>query len=145
MRTIRISKRTVEGLPAGTADLDFFDEDLKGFGVRVRPSGRKTYFVLKRHREVLRRFTIGPHGAITPELARIKAKEIIAQLAIGKNPSEAKDSIQQSISVRSLSERFLAEYVPFHCKPSTVACCRFSGHAPKLTQLFFQLWSRTWT
>ena len=58
LRTIRISKRTVESLQVGTADLDFFDEDLKGFGVRVRISGRKTYFVLKRHREVLRRFTI---------------------------------------------------------------------------------------
>ena len=49
----------------------------------------------------------------------MKAKEIVAQLTVGKNPSEAKDSIRQSISVRTLGDRFLTEYVPFHCKPST--------------------------
>ena len=53
------------------------------------------------------------------ELARIKAKEIISQLAMGSNPSEAKDSLRNSITVKSLCERFLAEYVTFHCKAST--------------------------
>jgi integrase len=119
LKAIRISKRVVDDLKPGSGDLDFFDDDLKGFGVRVRASGRKTYFVLMRYRGVLKRFTMGPHGAITPELARMKAKGIISQLAVGQNPSEAKDSIRQSITVRSLCERFLAEYVPFHCKPST--------------------------
>lgn len=119
MKSVRISKRQVDMLLPGDHDLDFFDDIIKGFGVRVRTSGRKTYFVLMRHQGVLRRFTIGPHGPISPELARNKAKEIIAQIAVGKNPSEAKDSIRQSISVRTLCDRFLAEYVPFHCKPST--------------------------
>ena len=123
MKAIRISKRVVDSLEPGSTDLDFFDDDLKGFGVRVRTSGRKSYFVLMRHHGVLKQFTIGPHGAITTELARIKAKEIIAQLAVGNNPSEAKDSIRQSITVRSLCERFLAEYVPFHCKASTAKEC----------------------
>lgn len=118
-RILHISKRQVDALMPTERDLDFFDDDLKGFGVRVRTSGRKTYFVLMRHRGVLRRFTIGPHGAVSPELARTKAKEIIAQLAIGNNPSEAKDAIRQSISVRALADRFMAEYVPFHCKAST--------------------------
>ena len=119
VKSVRISKRQVDVLLPGERDLDFFDDDLKGFGIRVRKSGRKTYFVMMRHQGVLRRFTIGSHGPISPELARMKAKEIIAQLAVGKNPSEAKDSIRQSISVRTLGDRFLAEYVPFHCKPST--------------------------
>jgi integrase len=119
LKAIRISKRVVDTLEPGTTDLDFFDDDLKGFGVRVRTSGRKSYFVLMRFHGVLKRFTIGPHGAITTELARIKAKEIISQLAMGNNPSEAKDSLRNSVTVRSLCERFLAEYVPFHCKPST--------------------------
>ncbi|MEP7171898.1 MAG: site-specific integrase [Aestuariivirga sp.] len=118
-RILHISKRQVDALVPTERDLDFFDDDLKGFGVRVRTSGRKTYFVLMRHRGVLRRFTIGAHGAVSPELARNKAKGIIAQLAIGNNPSEAKDAIRRSISVRALADRFMAEYVPFHCKAST--------------------------
>ena len=48
LKAIRISKRIVDALESGTTDLDFFDDDLKGFGVRVRTSGRKSYFVLMR-------------------------------------------------------------------------------------------------
>ena len=59
MKAIRISKRVVDTLEPGTTDLDFFDDDLKGFGVRVRTSGRKSYFVLMRFHGVLKRFTLG--------------------------------------------------------------------------------------
>jgi hypothetical protein len=36
---IKISKRTVEALGPQDREIDYFDEDLKGFGIRVRLSG----------------------------------------------------------------------------------------------------------
>jgi integrase len=116
---IKISKRIVEALEVQDRDVDHFDEDLKGFGVRVRPSGRKTYFVMMRHKCVMRRFTIGSHGAVTAEAARLKAKQIISDLAIDKNPTAEQDAVRNSVTVRSLGERFIDEYVPCHLKPST--------------------------
>jgi integrase len=116
---IKISKRIVEALEVQDRDVDHFDEDLKGFGVRVRPSGRKTYFVMMRHKCVMRRFTIGSHGAVTAEAARLKAKQIISDLAIDKNPTSEQDAVRNSVTVRSLGERFTDEYVPCHLKPST--------------------------
>ena len=116
---IKISKRTVEALEVQNRDVDHFDDDLKGFGVRVRPSGRKTYFVMMRHKCVMRRFTIGSHGAVTAEAARLKAKQIISDLAIDKNPTAEQDAVRNSVTVRSLGERFIDEYVPCHLKPST--------------------------
>lgn len=116
---IKISKRTVEALEVRDRDVDHFDDDLKGFGVRVRPSGRKTYFVMMRHKCVMRRFTIGSHGAVTAEAARLKAKQIISDLAIDKNPTAEQDAVRNSVTVRSLGERFIDEYVPCHLKPST--------------------------
>jgi integrase len=116
---IKISKRNVEALEVQDRDVDHFDEDLKGFGVRVRPSGRKTYFVMMRHKCVMRRFTIGSHGAVTAEAARLKAKQIISDLAIDKNPTAEQDAVRNSVTVRSLGERFIDEYVPCHLKPST--------------------------
>ena len=116
---IRISKRTVEALEPQDRDIDYYDEDLKGFGVRIRPSGRRTYFVMMRHKCVMRRFTIGSHGSVTPELARLKAKQIISDLAIDKNPTEVEEAVRNSVTVRSLGERFIEEYVPCHLKPST--------------------------
>ncbi len=115
---IRISKRSVGALEAQDRDVERYDEDLKGFGVRVRPSGRKTYFVMMRHRCVMRRFTIGSHGAVTAEAAWLKAKQIISDLAIDKNPTEVQETVRNSVAVRSLG----------------VACCRFRGQALKLTQ-----------
>jgi integrase len=87
--------------------------------VRVRPSGRKTYFVMMRHKCVMRRFTIGSHGAVTAEAARLKAKQIISDLAIDKNPTAEQEAVRNSVTVRSLGERFIDEYVPCHLKPST--------------------------
>ncbi len=116
---IKISKRTVEALEPSDRDVDYYDEDLKGFGVRVRPSGRKTYFVMMRHKYVMRRFTVGSHGAVAPEQARLKAKQIISDLAIDKNPTAEMEALLNAITVKSLGERFLDEYVPIHCKPST--------------------------
>ena len=92
---IKISKRTVEALESSDRDVDYYDEDLKGFGVRVRPSGRKTYFVMMRHKYVMRRFTVGSHGAVAPEQARLKAKQIISDLAIDKNPVNGGDKLCQ--------------------------------------------------
>jgi integrase len=116
---IKIYKRVVEALEVRDRDFDHFDDDLKGFGVRVRTSGRKTYFVMMRHKCVMRRFTIGPHGAVTAEAARLKAKQIISDLAIDKNPTAEQDAVRNSVTVRSLGERFIVEYVPCHLKPST--------------------------
>jgi integrase len=116
---IKISKSTVEALEPQDREVDHFDENLKGFGVSVRLSGRKTYFVMMRHRCVMRRFTIGSHGAVTAEAARLKAKQIISDLAIDKNPTEAEEAVRNSVTVRSLGERFIAEYIPYHLKPST--------------------------
>jgi len=116
---IKISKRIVEALEVQDRDVDHFDDDLKGFGVRVRTSGRKTYFVMMRHKCVMRRFTIGSHGAVTAEAARLKAKQIISDLAIDKNPTAEQDAVRNSVSVRSMGERFIDEYVPCHLKPST--------------------------
>ena len=116
---IKISRRTVEALEPMERDVDYYDEDLKGFGVRVRPSGRKTYFVMMRHKCVMRRFTVGTHGSVAPEQARLKAKQIISDLAIDKNPTAEVEALRNAITIKSLAARFLDEYVPIHCKPNT--------------------------
>ena len=67
----------------------------------------------------MRRFTIGSHGSVTSEIARLKAKQIISDLAINKNPTAEEEAVRNAITVRSLGERFIDEYLPCHLKPST--------------------------
>ena len=60
--------------------------------------------------------TIGTHGAVTPSYARVRAAEIITDARAGKDPAGRKTDAP---TMRALGRRFLDEYVPAHCKPST--------------------------
>ncbi len=60
--------------------------------------------------------TIGPHGAVSPTYARVRAAEIITDARAGKNPAGRKSGAP---TMHALGKRFLEDYVPVHCKPST--------------------------
>ena len=86
----KITKRLVDTLKPG--DRPVWDSDVKGFGVRVSSTGRKTYVVAYRPkpggRGVNKRFyLIGAHGSPeTVESARTEAKSILGKVADGEDP-----------------------------------------------------------
>ena len=45
---VRLTKRVAENLPTPTAECVVWDRDLAGFGVRLLPSGRRTYVLQRR-------------------------------------------------------------------------------------------------
>ena len=112
----KITKRTVDALVGQERERVVWDDDLKGFGVRVHPSGRRVYIVKTRYRGRVIKMTIGPHGAVTPSYARVRAAEIITDARAGKNPVGRNADAPTMIA---LGKRFLKEYVSTHCKPST--------------------------
>ena len=114
----RITKRTVDAIKPYDRERVVWDDDLKGFGVRVHPSGRKVYIVKTRYQGRIIKMTIGPHDAVSATYARVRAAEIITDARAGKNPKGRRSS---EPTMRALGERFLKEYVPNHCKPSTAA------------------------
>ena len=117
----RITKRTVDALKAGERERVVWDDDLKGFGVRVHPTGRKVYIVKTRYRGRPVKVTIGPHGAVTPAEARTRAAEIMSDARAGKDPAGRNRPDAKAPTMRELGKRFLEDYVPSHCKPSTQA------------------------
>jgi hypothetical protein len=48
MRDMRITKKVVDSLKATDNDYVAWDADLPGFGIRVRPSGAKSYIAVYR-------------------------------------------------------------------------------------------------
>ena len=112
----KITKRTVDALAGQERERVVWDDDLKGFGVRVHPSGRKVYIVKTRYRGRVIKMTIGPHGAVTPSYARVRAAEIITDARAGKNLAGRNTDAPTMIA---LGKRFLKEYVSTHCKTST--------------------------
>ena len=89
----RITKRTVDAMPLpvkGKARL--WDSELKGFCVCAYPTGRKVYVIGYRDRSTrFRWFTIGKHGdPWTAEAARIKARELLGNVATGDFPMKGR-------------------------------------------------------
>ena len=115
----KITKRTVDALEPREREHVLWDDEIKGFGVRVRPSGRKTYIVKYRDRGRVVKVTIGPHGAISPAAARARAAEIVTAARTGKDLSGRDLRDAKAPTVAELGRRFLDEYVTDHCKPNT--------------------------
>lgn len=115
----KITKRFVESLTSGGSDTDYFDDNLQGFGIRARTSGRRTYFVRHRTRNGQRRVTIGLHGPWTAETARVEATRLLGEFAAGNDPAEEKAKQKSAASVGDLGDRFIIDYVPSHLKTTT--------------------------
>ena len=111
----RISKRTVAALQSGSAEFTVWDEAVTGFGVRVRPTGAKSYVVVYRagagRGAPVRRYTIGAVNKIAPEQARERAKAILGSVAHGHDPANQKAAERNTPTVSELAERFMADHV----------------------------------
>ena len=90
----RITKRLVDAAtPVPGRDIWLWDSEIKGFGLRVRSSGRKSYVVEYRpgaggRSAPKRRHTIGIHGSPwTPDTARDEARRILGLVTQGQDPS----------------------------------------------------------
>ncbi|MGZ5095976.1 MAG: tyrosine-type recombinase/integrase [Burkholderiales bacterium] len=118
----KLTKRFVESLKPGSADLVIFDELVPGFGVRVMPSGVRSYLVQYRNTQRRsRRLTIGKHGVLTVDLARDRARKILAAARDGRDPVAEKRVFLEAPTVNVLLDRYLAEHVNKRNRASTAA------------------------
>ena len=116
---IKITKRAIDRLETDGTDRFYWDRELPGFGVRVRASGRKFFVAQYRSKGRSRRMTLGPVTAFAPEDARRRAMALLSEAKAGGDPAAQRDADRKAATVKALGERFLDEYVPAHCKPST--------------------------
>ena len=107
----KISKKSVDALlPQAGDDVVVWDDRLKGFGVRVKPSGGKTYILQYRNwNGVSRRITIGRHGETTAEQARAEAAKMLATIRLGADPAQLRKERRSAKTVAELAELWLTE------------------------------------
>jgi len=121
-----LTKVLVEKLPAKESNYTIWDDKIAGFGVRVAPSGRKTYIMKYRtHDGRQRKPKIGIHGSITCEQAREIARDWHGQLARTIDPIENQCDARQSPTVSSLCDRFIKEYVEVRKKDGGIWLDKF--------------------
>ena len=89
MATLRLNERRVDALKSRKSTYDIRDRDLKGFGVRVLPSGTKRYFVHTQHQGRRIWKIVGDAGAIGTDQARNRAKALVASIRKGNDHEAA--------------------------------------------------------
>ena len=139
----KITKRLVDGLRPGHGGKDIFrwdagDGALKGFGIRMKPSGAASYLVQYRNKEGrTRRLVIGKVGTLTPDEARILAGDALKAAAKGADPSADRHAVRGAITVSDLCDSYLAD-AKSHIKASTLAMdkSRIESHVKPLIGRF---------
>lgn len=118
----KLTKRVVDSTsPDPDRDRIVWDSELAGFGLRVRPSGRKTYVIQYRNSfGRSRRLTLGAHGVLTPDDARKQAVQNLAAVARGDDPAEERKKNRHGLTVKEAAALYLREHLIPKRKASTV-------------------------
>lgn len=103
----KLTKTMIDALAPTDTDYFVWDDALPGFGVRVWPSGKKTFLAQYRAGRRTRRMKIGTHGPLTVEEARREAKIILGDVARGEDPAEERATRRKSMTVAELCATYL--------------------------------------
>jgi integrase len=100
---MRLTERAVKDLPPpAQGALELWDDDLPGFGLRVYPSGRKTWLARWRDKSGKKRFeSAGAWPTVKAEEARRWARETLSRAAIGLPTRREENAAQEAATPAS--------------------------------------------
>ena len=129
MNSVKLTKRVVDSAEIQATRYTLFDAgdgSIKGFGLRVYPSGQKSWVFEYRagdggRRAAKKRLTIGSTTDFTPEQARKVAKQNRTLVEGGKDPQGAIAESRKALTFAELTKIFLEEHVKLKRKAGTAA------------------------
>ena len=117
MRNLPLNQSRVDRLKPRNSTYDIRDTDLKGFGIRILPSGKKSYFLQTQH-EGRRRWTkIGDADGMSEAEARLQARSLLAGIRKGR---ESIPDLPPDIAFEEVADEVFS-YYRRHWKPRTLA------------------------
>jgi integrase len=124
MPACKLTKRAIDALPC-PADRDtiWWDDDLKGLGLKITPAGRRTFLVQYRpagDRRNPRKYTIGEYGSVTPYQARVEAQRVLAERAAGRDPQAEKRESKRRLHSDQVAN-LIAEFIRRHVSQNRTA------------------------
>ena len=113
----KITKRLVDSLIPKGRPYIAFDTDLKGFGVRVMPSGVRTYVIEYRpdgggRKVPKKRMTIGRVRELTPDQARDIARDRLGEVRHGHDPLADRQTKRRELNITDLIDQWAEENPP---------------------------------
>ena len=87
----RLTKKAIDTASVSDREAYLWDGELKGFGLRIRPTGARSFVYVYRpgggRAAPKRKVTIGTYGAITLEQAKAKARRLAGDVAHNRDPA----------------------------------------------------------
>lgn len=111
---MKFTDRQIKALKPKNARYEAWEDNGKGFGVRVSPAGRISFIFLYRFKGTSRRMTFGIYPEISlanAHAAHAKARQVLDKgQDPGKNEQDKKEESQRSPSIRKLVDEYIEKY-----------------------------------
>lgn len=109
-----LTKKFIDSLRSDGVDRIYFDDQLSRFGLRVKPSGVKSFVLRYRFKGRSQSYALGKYGVLTADEARRRALATLADIDKGLNPSGQRRADRDSPTVKELTE----DYLERHARPN---------------------------
>jgi integrase len=109
MPKANLTDRLIASIKPGTELVEWWDKSTPGFGIRVSPKGKKTWFVMYRLAGIRRRYKFGRYPEIALESARKKARKALSDVSEGKDPSQEKKAQEALLKQERLEAKTFSQ------------------------------------
>ncbi len=127
----KLTKGYIDRVRPGPKDEFHWDTDVKGFGLRVTPTGKLSFIVQGRVEgtNASPRITIGPYGVFTVDQARDVGREHLRNMRMGVDP---RDLRRQDEAMKVTLGEVCRQYVTRPGKLRTSTAAEYQRHVDKV-------------
>lgn len=110
MPILKLTKRSIDALAVPSKTEIYWDADLKGFGLRITAGNVRAFIVDYRTPSAeRRRIVVGRLGVLAPDEARVRARDLLADVTKGGDPGRDRREAKEALSVAELCELYMAQ------------------------------------